>query len=353
MLTRMRGLVVAVAASLATIAAGLAPTVAQAASSGSSPAPAVTHYTGTPGVARLVPRTKPAVTTPLVTHPRGARQLPNGHFSAAESVPSAPAAAGAAGAAATNDELSPGQLQRRQQPGQPVHQLQREFEPPDQGLCEGNGLRPRAGQLRVPHLPHDRASRCAGRSTSTTCSTRAARSSPATRAAGTTRDHQTWFATILFLNDTVHRRARSTIAVRHSPRPDGLWTEYQIDTTDPGGHGCPCFGDQPRIGIDQTNLYVTTDEFSIHGPQFNGAQIYASPRRTWSAGSRRAHFVHFADLNIGGTLAGAPQPALSTGKPNAEYFLSSLDPNGTGDNRIGVWAMTNRDRVGHGRHARR
>src|SRR5215469_6601027 len=101
MLTRMRWLGVAVAASLATIAAGLAPTVAQAAASGSSPNPTVTHYTGTTGVARLVPRRTPALTTPAVTPSRGVRRLPNGHFSAAEAAPSAAAPAAAAAATAT------------------------------------------------------------------------------------------------------------------------------------------------------------------------------------------------------------------------------------------------------------
>src|ERR1700687_6155055 len=69
-LARIGGL--AVAASLATIAAGLAPAVAQASASGGSPAPAVTHYTGTPGVARLVPRSAPAAGTPSALPPRGA-----------------------------------------------------------------------------------------------------------------------------------------------------------------------------------------------------------------------------------------------------------------------------------------
>ena len=42
------------------------------------------------------------------------------------------------------------------------------------------------------------------------------------------------------------------------------------------------------------------------------------------------------------------QPAISTGAPNAEFFLNSLDPNGTGDTRVGVWAMTNRTALQHG-----
>ena len=139
MLTRMRWLGVAVAASLVTVAAGLAPTVAQAAASGSSPNPTVTHYTGTTGVARLVPRKKPAVTTPLMTHPRGVRRLPNGHFSAAEAAPQAPASAAAAAAAATTS--SPlvnfnGVSSRDSQ----FTNFELMFEPPDQGLCEGNGF---------------------------------------------------------------------------------------------------------------------------------------------------------------------------------------------------------------------
>ena len=343
MLTRMRGLVVAVAASLATIAAGLAPTVAQAASSGSSPAPAVTHYTGTPGVARLVPRTKPAVTTPLVTHPRGARQLPNGHFSAAESVPSAPAAAGAAGAAATNTSSPLVNFNGVGSRDSQVTNFEQMFEPPDQGLCEGNGfiLEPvnsayrifsTAGKsLRGPFNVNDLFNVGAKEFTSDP-------------RCWFDRSTQTWFATILFINDT-STASSLLIAVRHSPSPIGLWTEFSIDTTDPTGNGCPCFGDQPRIGIDQTNLYVTADEFSILGPAFNGAEMWAIDKSDLVNGVASPHFAHFSNLTANTV---APQPALSQGNPNAEYMLGSLDPNGTGDNRISVWAVTNRNQVGLG-----
>jgi len=78
--TRVGLLGVAAAASLATIAATLAPTMAQASASGGSPSPAVRHYAGTRGVARLVPRHKPAAgasSAPRVA-PRGARRLPQG-----------------------------------------------------------------------------------------------------------------------------------------------------------------------------------------------------------------------------------------------------------------------------------
>ncbi len=348
----MGGLGVAVAASLATIATGLAPTVAQASAPGGSPAPAVTYYTGTPGVARLVPRSAPAA-TPAATSaatrlvPRGARRLPSGTFSATEAVPggSGSAAASALGAAAaTRSPLV--NFNGLSSLDSQVTNFDAMFEPPDQGLCEGNGFvleavnsayriyRTSGKSLRGPFNIND-LFKVGGKEFT---SDPRCWFDPAT---------QTWFATILFLNDSF-TAGSLLIAVRHDPDPRGLWNEYSIDTTDLGGNGCPCFGDQPRLGIDQTNLYVTDDEFSILGPQFNGAEVWAFDKSELVAGDASPHVVHFAHLKIAGQLTLAPQPALSTGKPDAEYFLSSLDFNGNGDHRIGVWAMTKRGQVGAG-----
>ena len=60
------------------------------------------------------------------------------------------------------------------------------------------------------------------------------------------------------------------------------------------------------------------------------------------------HFVRFPHLTVGGTTPLAPQPALTTGASSAEYFLGSLDPNGTFDQRLAVWAMTNTSAVSTG-----
>jgi hypothetical protein len=342
-LTRVGWLGVAVAASLATIAAMLAPAVAQASASGGSPSPAVMHYTGTPGVARLVHRHKPAVgasSAPRVFR-RGARRMPSGHFSAAEAVPGAPAPASVAAAAATGSALVNfnGVSSRDSQ----FTNFEQTFEPPDQGLCKGNGFvlepvnsayriyRTTGKSLRGPFNINDLFNVGGKEFTSDP----RCWFDPAT---------QTWFATILFLNDS-STASSLLIAVRHNSDPRGLWNEYSIDTTDPSGDGCPCFGDQPRIGIDQTNLYVTADEFSILGPQFNGAEMWAIDKSDLVNGVVSPHVVNFPNLTID---TAAPQPALSTGKPAAEYLLSSLDSSGTGDNRIGVWAVTNREQVGLG-----
>ena len=340
--SRVGRLGLAVAASLATIAAMLVPTVAQASASGGSPSPAVRHYTGTLGVARLVPRHKPAAgasSAPGAVS-RGARRLPSGQFSGAEAVPGAPASAAAAAAANSSALVNFNGVSSRDSQ---ITNFEQTFEPPDQGLCEGNGFvlepvnsayriyRTTGKSLRGPFNINDLFNVGAKEFTSDP----RCWFDPST---------QTWFATILFLNDS-STESSLLIAVRHNADPRGLWNEYSIDTTDPSGSGCPCFGDQPRIGIDQTNLYVTADEFSILGPQFNGAEMWAIDKSDLVHGVVSPRFVNFPHLTTDTT---APQPALSTGRPNAEYLLSSLDPSGTGDNSIGIWAVTNRGQVGLG-----
>ena len=66
------------------------------------------------------------------------------------------------------------------------------------------------------------------------------------------------------------------------------------------------------------------------------------------AGDPTVKFAHFGSLKIDGQTTLAPQAALSTVKPHAEFMLSSLDFSGQGDNRIGVWAITDRAAVASG-----
>jgi hypothetical protein len=53
-------------------------------------------------------------------------------------------------------EFSAGQHQRRQQPRQPGHQLQPQVRTARSGIVQGQRLRARGGQLRLPHLRHGR-----------------------------------------------------------------------------------------------------------------------------------------------------------------------------------------------------
>ncbi|HLJ32150.1 MAG TPA: hypothetical protein VKU38_00795 [Ktedonobacteraceae bacterium] len=221
-----------------------------------------------------------------------------------------------------------------------------EFEPPDQGLCVGNGFviepvnsaytiyttkgQVVAGPFNVNKLYNEGYKQFT--------------SDPRCFYDKATN---TWFALILFISSN-NQVGRTDLAVNPSGDPTKPWTVYHIDGTDPGGPGCPCFGDQPLLGIDSYNIYISTNEFSITGPNFNGAQIYAVSKSQLVALSKKVNVVHFGNLTVGSTVAASVQPALTYGASDAEYFMNSLDPFGTFDHRLGVWAMTDRQNVGKG-----
>lgn len=232
-----------------------------------------------------------------------------------------------------------------------------DFEPPDQGLCVGNGFVIDAvnsaftiyqtngnvvlGPLNVNVLFDEGLTQFT--------------SDPRCYFDKSTH---TWVAIILFIGTDASgnfiNEGRTDIAVNHSADPTTPWTVYHLEANDdgtggmPNHAGCPCFGDQPLLGIDQQNVYVSTNEFSILGNAFNGAQIYAISKDQLFALSQNVHVVHFDNLNIGGAPATSVQPATTHDVSAAEFFMNSLDPLGTTDNRIGVWALTDRSKVSEG-----
>jgi hypothetical protein len=145
------------------------------------------------------------------------------------------------------------------------------------------------------------------------------------------------------------------LAVSQTADPTGSFNLFRIDSTNDGAMGtpshprCPCLGDQPLIGADENGLFISTNEFPIFRSGFNGAQIYALSKRNLATGVLPT-VVHID----GGRLEEGPsysvQPATSPdlgeheGEDDGagvEFFLSALDFDGTLDNRIAVWAMTN------------
>ena len=73
-----------------------------------------------------------------------------------------------------------------------------------------------------------------------------------------------------------------------------------------------------------------------------------SPSRSSSLAILTANVVHFGGLSLAGSIVYHLQPANEHSNANAEYFMNSLDPNNTFDNRLGVWAMTNRGKIAQG-----
>ena len=164
---------------------------------------------------------------------------------------------------------------------------------------------------------------------------------------------QRWFVLVDVLeraptNGALTGKNHLDLAVSNSADPTATWTIYRIPVQDDGtdgtpdhacplhddgtGHG-PCFGDYPHIGADANGIYLTTNEYALE-PAFvyMGAQIYALPKAALASGAASVPLVQLdtSHAGVGGhpgfTLwpAQTPSPTqFSTANGGTEYFMSS------------------------------
>ncbi len=138
------------------------------------------------------------------------------------------------------------------------------------------------------------------------------------------------------------------IAVSQSSDPTGAWNRFRLRTTS-HGVGCPCFGDQPLIGFDANGLYISTNAFSLAGGGFGGNQLYAMSKFYLATGSVPPFVLHIAlpaDYNPDGSLDFSVHPASNTRGQEfthfgTEYFLSSFDITSVLENKIVAWGLQN------------
>ena len=143
--------------------------------------------------------------------------------------------------------------------------------------------------------------------------------------------------------------------------PTRTWNIYRLDVTDDGTNGtpvhphCPCLGDYPHMGVDANGFYLTTNEYSFFGPEFNSAQVYAFSKRALARGDADVLVTQFdttgADRGLNGfTIWPAQSPnadEYSRDAGGTEFFLSSNaaeEATGTDEyvsNSIVVWSLTN------------
>ncbi len=317
----------ALALSLALAAIGALPAAAAASSQPSVETGLV------PRVQAGAPTTVPLAALGLAARPRGARRRHQHGAPGANA--SGPAAASPAPGAAAAPLVNFNGVSSRDSAETNFGQ---EFEPPDQGLCVGNGfvMEP----VNSAYSVYDESGRLVAGPSNVNGpfdeGLREFTSDP--RCYYDAADH-TWLATILAIGPS-EESSSLDIAVNSSGDPRTPWTAYKLDTTDPHGNGCPCFGDQPKLGIDAYNLYVASDEYSIRQETFDGDEIYAFALKDLVAGMPALHFARFSKLKVEGEPANTIQPAITTGEAGAEYFMNSIDPTETEGDSIGVWALT-------------
>ena len=162
------------------------------------------------------------------------------------------------------------------------------------------------------------------------------------------------------------------IAVSQTSNPTGAWNIYRVDVTNDGTNAggsnpCPCLGDYPHIGADAYGFYVTTNSYPWCCNGFDGAQIYAFSKRQLASGAATVNMVHIDTFGMvnAPSDAGSTQPGFTVwpaqspgtlsyelGANGTEYFLSSNAADeathpvaGTGgnytSNQIVAWALTN------------
>jgi hypothetical protein len=133
------------------------------------------------------------------------------------------------------------------------------------------------------------------------------------------------------------------IAVSQTSNPTGSWNIYRTDVTNDGTNAGgenpgPYLGDYPHIGADANGFYITTNAYPWCCNGFSGAQIYAYSKAQLAAGAASVTMQH---IDTSGMVnvpsdAGAQQPGFTvwpaqspgTGSFNAEsggteYFMSS------------------------------
>lgn len=133
------------------------------------------------------------------------------------------------------------------------------------------------------------------------------------------------------------------IAVSNTSNPTGTWTIYRTDVTNDGTNTGgvnpgPYLGDYPHIGADANGFYITTNAYPWNANGFAGAQIYAFSKAQLAANAANVTMVH---LDTSGTVnapsdAGATQPGFTvwpaqSPAPNqfnsdnggTEFFMSS------------------------------
>jgi hypothetical protein len=161
------------------------------------------------------------------------------------------------------------------------------------------------------------------------------------------------------------------LAVSQTSNPTGLWNVYKIDVTNDGtntggANPGPYLGDYPHIGADANGIYLTTNAYPWCCNGFSGAQIYALSKAQLAAGASSVTMQHIDTSGMvnAPSEAGATQPgftlwpAQSPGTQfngdnlGTEFFLSSNaadeaqkpvsgSPGTRTSNQLIVWSLTN------------
>jgi hypothetical protein len=286
------------------------------------------------------------------------------------------------------------------------------IEPPDQGLCVGadgkgntrvleviNDVMRVYGTSGAPVTPPTALNGFLGYAPAITRTSAPITFGPEVTDPSCLYDAQTghWFLDVLTLDTFPHPGSDGQehltgtnhldLAVSDTADPTGAWTVYRLPVQDDGtqgtpNHGCSagtgtatplptnphaCLGDYPHIGSDANGIYLTTNEYSLFGNEFHGAQVYAFSKAQLAARAANISVTQFDTHGLdkfgfglnGFTLwpSTTPGGGGDSAAGGTEYFLSTnaaAEAHDTGNGtstfqpstQLLVWALTNTASLG-------
>ncbi|MGZ4149569.1 MAG: hypothetical protein ACXVQJ_05990 [Actinomycetota bacterium] len=157
------------------------------------------------------------------------------------------------------------------------------------------------------------------------------------------------------------------LAVSDTADPLGSWTVWTLDTTNNGKGGTPndrcssgfCYGDYPHIGLNGGAFVISTNEFDNLGDgEFHGAQLYVFSKADLIAGdtSPTIVYLHTIGSDTVGDLAFSLEPVNALpadwdGRAGGTlYFGMSQSPYGQwgGARHMTLWALRGTDSLSGG-----
>jgi hypothetical protein len=141
----------------------------------------------------------------------------------------------------------------------------------------------------------------------------------------------TQFTSGTLTNGTSNGLADQYIAVSQTTSPFGPYTVFSFDTSDASAAGCPCFGDYDQVGLNNSGLYITTNEFGQTSGAFNGSVVYAASKSRLITAAQGngptpailAYHVAFASDPFGSYHLSPSTVTQGSSSPDTEYFVES------------------------------
>ncbi|HEV7192299.1 MAG TPA: hypothetical protein VGN35_03760 [Jatrophihabitantaceae bacterium] len=139
------------------------------------------------------------------------------------------------------------------------------------------------------------------------------------------------------------------IAAQATQNPLGAYNLFKLPLESPTQPDCAgfCEADYPQSGTDANSYFLTYNRFAQGGTVFRGGRIVVLSKSSLIAGTLgQALLINPGP--IGGSLTGpylgaqvVPGSPELTANNGTHYFVTELDPNGTGDTNVGLVSLTN------------